>query len=51
LRLSRIVIKNFRRIEEADIHLATPAFLIRQNICGKSSVILCLKLLLPTQSM
>ncbi len=50
MRLSRITIKNFRRIEEADIHLAKSTFLIGQNNCGKSSVIRCLELLLSQES-
>jgi predicted ATP-dependent endonuclease of OLD family len=51
MRLSSIVIKNFRRIEEADIALSNSTFLIGQNNCGKSSVIRCLELLLSTQNM
>lgn len=51
MRLSRIVIKNFRRIEEAGIRLANSTFLIGQNNCGKSSVIRCLELLLSNQPM
>lgn len=51
MRLTRIVIKNFRRIEEASIDLAKSTFLIGQNNFGKSSVIRCLELLLSTQPM
>lgn len=50
MRLSRITIKNFRRIEEADILLAKSSFLIGQNNFGKSSVIRCLELLLSNQA-
>jgi len=39
MRRSRVTINNFRRIEEADIHLAKSTFLIGQNNFGKSSVI------------
>ena len=49
MRLSRTVIKNFRRIEEADIGLSNATFLIGQNSCGKSLVIRCLEPLLSTQ--
>lgn len=50
MRLSRVTINNFRRIEEADIHLAKSTFLIGQNNFGKSSVIRCLELLLSNES-
>jgi putative ATP-dependent endonuclease of the OLD family len=50
MRLIRITIKNFRRIEEADIHLAKSTFLIGQNNFGKSSAIRCLELLLSNES-
>jgi energy-coupling factor transporter ATP-binding protein EcfA2 len=51
MRLTRIVIKNFRRIEDANINLTKSTFLIGQNNFGKSSVIRCLELLLSTQPM
>lgn len=46
MRLSRIIIKNFRRIELADIQIAPATFLIGQNNYGKSSVIRAMEILL-----
>lgn len=46
MRLSRIIIKNFRRISYADIVLEPASFLIGQNNHGKSSVIKAIEILL-----
>lgn len=46
MRLSRIVIKNFRRIDFADILLQPTSFVIGQNNIGKSSVIKAVEALL-----
>lgn len=46
MRLSRVIIKNFRRIGYADIMLAPASFLIGQNNYGKSSVIKAIAVLL-----
>lgn len=50
MRLSRMTIKDFRRIEEADIHVAKATFLIGQNNFGKSSALRCLELLLSNEA-
>lgn len=46
MRLSRIVIKNFRRIDFADISFQPTSFVIGQNNIGKSSVIKAIEALL-----
>lgn len=46
MRLARIVIKNFRRIAQADIVLEPASFVIGQNNLGKSSVIRAIDALL-----
>ena len=39
MKLEKIKIKNFRRIEEAELNLASSSFVIGSNNCGKTSVI------------
>ena len=39
MKLERIQIKNFRRIEDAELTLASSSFVIGSNNCGKTSVI------------
>ncbi|MDR7071036.1 ATP-dependent nuclease [Fictibacillus barbaricus] len=46
MRLGRIIIKNFRRIEEADIVFDSTSFLIGANNIGKTSVIRAIDALL-----
>lgn len=46
MKLKRIIIKNFRRIEFADVHLNSASFLIGPNNCGKTSIIKAIEALL-----
>ncbi|MEQ7054027.1 AAA family ATPase [Paenibacillaceae sp. P-4] len=46
MKLSRIVIKNFRRIEYVDLNLNTASFIIGPNNVGKTSVIKAIEALL-----
>lgn len=50
MRLSRLEIRNFRRIEYADIHLSPASFLIGPNNVGKSTVIKAVEALLSLSS-
>jgi putative ATP-dependent endonuclease of OLD family len=50
MRLRRIIIKNFRRLGEADIELAPASFVIGQNNWGKSSVLSAVEALLSLKN-
>jgi hypothetical protein len=50
MRLARITIKNFRRLECADIFLEPATYLIGQNNYGKSSAVRAIELLLTQSS-
>jgi putative ATP-dependent endonuclease of the OLD family len=50
MKLEKITIKNFRRIGEAEITLASSSFIIGPNNCGKTSVIDAIDALLSLKS-
>ncbi|HEY8993566.1 MAG TPA: AAA family ATPase [Lacunisphaera sp.] len=50
MKIQKLEIENFRRIEKATIHLEPASFIIGPNNCSKSSVIAALEALLSLEA-